>query len=29
LRPTSYINQKVSLARRRIIHAQRDLISAA
>jgi hypothetical protein len=34
LRPTSYINQSVSLARRRVIHVQRvaalrDLISAA
>jgi putative transposase len=34
LRPTSYINQNVSLARRRVIHLQRvaalrDLISAA
>ena len=34
LRPTSYINQKLSLARRRVIHvrrvaALRDLISAA
>jgi putative transposase len=34
LRPTSYINQKVSLARRRVIHVQRvaalrDLISVA
>jgi hypothetical protein len=33
-RPTSYINQSVSLARRRVIHVQRvaalrDLISAA
>ena len=34
LRPTRYINQNVSLARRRVIHAQRvtelrDIISAA
>jgi putative transposase len=34
LRPASYINQNVSLARRRVIHVQRvaalrDLISAA
>ena len=34
LRPTSYINQSVSLARRRVIHVERvaalqDLISAA
>ena len=34
LRPTSYINQKLSLARRRVIHIQRvaalrDLISVA
>ena len=34
LRPTSYINQTISLARRRVIHVQRvatlrDLISAA
>ena len=34
LRPTSYINQNVSLARRRVLHVERaaalrDLISAA
>ena len=34
LRPTSYINQTISLARRRVIHVERvaalrDLISAA